>query len=117
MSTFLVRSKLWFREVASSRGCGGLHAELPMPVESFAARPGTKVPRHPQGDKERKRAELGRDAHVHTVYLPDRNYPRGGAEPERRRQCGRRRGSPTRSLWLRSGQFLRQAEPRPDSHR
>jgi hypothetical protein len=31
--------------------------------------------RHPQGDKERERPELGRNAHVHPVHLLDRDDP------------------------------------------
>ena len=38
--------------------------------------------------KERERTEPGRNTHVHPVHLPDREDPRGGGEPERRRQRG-----------------------------
>src|SRR2546428_1857049 len=51
--------------------------------------------RHPQGDEERERTELGRNAHVHPVHLPDRDDPGCGGEPEHRRQRGCRRGCPS----------------------
>src|SRR5712691_7081947 len=47
---------------------------------------------HPEGDKERERTNLDRNAHVHPVHLPDRNDPGRGGEPERRRQRGCRLG-------------------------